>query len=159
AGAARMAIAGYLGDHVAFAAAREVLKGWLGDRSAWHGFQFTSSAWQAYPDHPVPINALGTTKPDSLGTSRSIDGVLPEVQAKAAEPAGTPPTFVWDVVTGPTCTSEVWRTLEPIVLQALLVTRAGRLSWGETFWNPWSANDEAIERAFAWMDANGATLL
>ena len=147
AGASRMAIARYLGDTVDFQRAVEVFKGWLGDRNAYAGFDWGELHWQADEDQPVGINPAGATKLDSAGVSRNIDGVLPDDQRRASGPAGTPPSFVWP----PAKTNYVYEALQGVLLQAILVARAGRQNWGGVTWDPWAASGEAIRRAFEWL--------
>ena len=53
AGAARVAIALYLGDDAELARAATVFHGWLGDRAAYAGFEYGDVTWQCDPSKPV----------------------------------------------------------------------------------------------------------
>jgi hypothetical protein len=78
AGASRVAVDLYLGDKADLVRAAQVFKGWLGDRSAYAGFTYGDTAWQADPSKPVGINPKGATK-----RGHTIDGVLPDDQRRA----------------------------------------------------------------------------
>ena len=85
AGAARAAIAAYLGDSAEMARTAQVFRGWLGDRSAYAGFTYGDLSWQCDPAHPVGINATGCTK-----NGVDIGGSLPEEMRRGGTFHGRP---------------------------------------------------------------------
>ncbi len=123
AGAARAAIAAYLGDSAEMARTALVFRGWLGDRSAYADFQFGDLSWQCDPSKPVGINPTGCTK-----NGVNIDGAQPEEMRRGG-------VFAWP----PTYTGYAWEALQGAVLQAELLRVAGYDSWN------WS--DRALLRA------------
>jgi hypothetical protein len=127
AGASRMAVAAYLGERAELDRAARVLRGWLGDRSAWTGFRFGKTWWQADPDEPVGVNPKGATK-----QGHSIDGVLPDDQRRAGPFAWPPPR-----------TNYTWGALQGAFAQAVILDRAGYDVWG------WQ--DRALLRAVRWL--------
>jgi hypothetical protein len=72
AGAARAAIAGYLGDSGQLARTAQVFRGYLGDRTAYAGFSYGELSWQCDPAHPVGIN------PPCTRLGIDIGGVIPD---------------------------------------------------------------------------------
>ena len=124
AGAARVAIALYLGDEADLAAAAAVHRGWLGERSSYAGFQFGALSWQADESRPIGINRRGATR-----SGINIDGALPEEMRRggtlAARPA--PTGYPWEALQGATVTTE-------------LLARNG-------YPNAWSWGDSALVRA------------
>ena len=127
AGAARVAIAAYLGDRADLARAARVFKGWLGDRSAYSGFTFKDRAWQAAPNRPVGINPKGAAK-----YGHPIGGALPDDQRRGGG-------FVWP----PPKENYVYSALQGALAQAVILHRAG--------YPVWKWEDEALRRAFAWL--------
>lgn len=123
AGAARAAIAAYLGDSAEMARTAQVFRGYLGDRSAYAGFTYGDLSWQCDPAKPVGINASGCTK-----NGIEIGGSLPEEMRRGG-------AFAWP----PAFTGYAWEGLQGAVLQAELLRVAGYDSWG------WS--DRALLRA------------
>ncbi len=73
AGAARAAIAIYLGNRYQLARTAKVFHGYLGDRAAYAGFRYGDLSWQCNPAKPVGINPKGCIKAGHV-----IDGVLPD---------------------------------------------------------------------------------
>ena len=107
AGAARAAIAVYLGDATELARTARVFQGWLGDRSVYAGFKYgTDTSWQADTSHAVAIDAVGSTKAYD-GTDIALDGALPDEMRRGD-------TFRW----APTYTGYPWEALQGAVLQA-----------------------------------------
>lgn len=123
AGAARAAIALYLGDSSELAATANVFRGWLGDRSAYAGFSFGDLSWQCDPAKPVAVAPAGCVK-----GGVKIDGALPEEMRRGG-------AFTWP----PAETGYAWEGLQGAVLQADLLYRAGYATWA------WS--DRALYRA------------
>lgn len=109
AGASRAAVAAYLGDRVELDRVAQVFKGWLGDRSAYAGFKFGDTSWQANPSAPVGINPLGAVK-----QGHSIDGALPDDMRRGG-------SFHWP----PGETDYPWGALQGAVVQAEILRRAG----------------------------------
>jgi alginate lyase len=129
AGAARAAIAGYLGDTAEMARTAQVFRGWLGDRAAYAGFVYGDLSWQCDATRPVGINPTGCSKSGVV-----IDGALPEEMRRGG-------TFTWP----PTPTGYAWEALQGAVLQAELLRVAGYDSWN------WS--DRALLRAVRFLYA------
>lgn len=127
AGAARVAIARYIGDTNDIVTAANIFKGWLGDRTAYSGFEFGDLAWQYDPTKPVAINPLGATK-----NGNNIDGVLPDDQRRGCG-------YQW-----PPCKENyTWEALQGATVQAQLLARAG--------YNVWAWSDKALFRAVNWL--------
>jgi hypothetical protein len=129
AGAARAAIAAYLGDTAEMARTAQVFRGWLGDRSAYAGFTFGDLSWQCDSSKPVAINATGCVK-----SGVNIDGALPEEMRRGG-------TFQWP----PVSTGYAWEALQGALLQAELLRNAG--------YDPWSWSDKALLRAVRFLYA------
>jgi hypothetical protein len=127
AGASRMAVAVYLGDRADLDRAARVLRGWLGDRSAWTGFRFGKTWWQADPDEPVGVNPKGASL-----QGHPVDGVLPDDQRRAGRFAWPPPR-----------TNYTWGALQGAFAQAVILDRAG--------YDVWSWQDRALLRAVRWL--------
>ena len=123
AGAARAAIAAYLGDTAEMARTAQVFRGWLGDRTAYAGFIYGDLSWQCDAAKPVGINPTGCTKGGVV-----IDGALPEEMRRGG-------AFQWP----PVATGYAWEALQGAVLQAEILRVAGYDSWN------WS--DKAMLRA------------
>ncbi len=123
AGAARAAIAAYLGDGAEMARTAMVFQGWLGDRSVYAGFTYGDLSWQCDPTHPVGVNPAGC-----MNGAVSIDGVLPDDMRRGGK-------FQWP----PIPTGYEWEALQGATLEAELLTRAGYPAW------QWS--DQALRRA------------
>jgi len=126
AGASRIAADLYLGDKADLAKAAQVFKGWLGDRTAYAGFTYGDTSWQADPSKPVGINPKGATK-----NGRNIDGVLPDDQRRAGG-------FSWPAPKE----NYVWEGLQGAVVQAELLAHAG--------YDAWNWSDRAMWRAVNW---------
>ena len=127
AGAARMAVAIYLGDAVELDRAATIFRGWLGDRAAYSSFTWGDLAWQCDPAAPVGINPVGCRR-----AGHSIDGVLPDDQRRSGG-------FRWP----PPKENYVWEALQGATLQAELLTRVGYPAWD------WG--DKALLRAVTWL--------
>lgn len=127
AGAARVAIAIYLGDRSELARAAQVFKGYLGDRSAYAGFSFGDLWWQCDPQRPVGVNPAGCTI-----QGHSVDGVLTDDQRRGGE-------FTWP----PPQENYAWEGLQGALVQAQLLQRAGYPAW------EWE--DRALLRAVTWL--------
>ena len=127
AGAARAAIALYLGDAVELDQVATVFRGWLGDRTAYAAFTWGSLSWQCDQATPVGINPVGCQR-----AGHSIDGVLPDDQRRAGG-------FRWP----PPKENYVWEALQGATLEAELLNRAGYPAW------KWG--DQALLRAVTWL--------
>jgi hypothetical protein len=124
AGAARAAIAAYLGDATEMARVAQVFRGYLGDRTAYASFVYGDDlSWQCDPAKPVGVNPSGCTK-----NGISIDGALPE-EMRRGGPFAWPPTY----------TGYAWEGLQGAVLQAELLRHAG--------YDAWAWSDRALLRA------------
>jgi len=127
AGAARAAIALYLGDTVELTRTAQVFKGYLGDRSAYAGFTYGGLSWQCDQANPVGINPEGC-----LIAGNSVDGVLADEQRRSGN-------FEWP----PPQEGYVWEGLQGAIVQAQILHRAGYPAW------EWE--DSALLRAFTWL--------
>lgn len=127
AGAARAAVAFYLGDAVELDRTATVFRGWLGDRTAYADFSWGNRSWQCDQAAPVGINPVGCQR-----AGHSIDGVLPDDQRRAGG-------FRWP----PPKENYVWEALQGATLEAELLTRAGYPAWD------WA--DKALLRAVTWL--------
>lgn len=127
AGAARIAVAAYLGDREDLTRAAAVFRGWLGEREAYAGFRYGDLAWQADRRQPVGVNPAGAAR-----DGHSLDGVLPDDQRR-----GGP--FRWP----PPKEGYVWEALQGALVQAALLERAGH--------DPWEWGDRALLRAVRWL--------
>lgn len=123
AGAARAAVAAYLGDATELARVATVFRGWLGDRSAYAGFKYGDLAWQCDPAKPVGINPTGCTR-DGI----ALDGSLPEELRRGGG-------LMWP----PTQTDYAWEGLQGAMLQAEILARHG--------YDTWSWSNRAMLRA------------
>ncbi|MGH7151393.1 MAG: alginate lyase family protein [Planctomycetota bacterium] len=132
AGGSRAAVARYLGDDEELARVARVFKGWLGDREAYSQFVFGPLWWQSDPLAPVGINPMGAT----LG-GFSVDGVLPDDQRRSGQ-------FFWP----PPQENYVYEALQGALLQAVVLHRAG--------YDVWEWEDQALLRAFTWLDVQAA---
>lgn len=146
AGAARAAVAVYLGDEAELEQTARVFKGWLGDREAYDGFEYGRLGWQADPENPVGVNPVGATK-----EGHDISGALPEEMRRAG-------LFRWP----PRQTDYAWEGLQGAIVQAEILHRAGYPAWewedqallravrflynigweaeGDDEWQPWLIN-------------------
>jgi hypothetical protein len=109
AGAARVAIAAYLGDTAQLARAAEVFHGYVGSRSSYAGFKYGDLSWQCDAAKPVGINPAGCTKSGVV-----IDGAIPDDMRRGG-------TFHWP----PTATGYPWEAMQGALLQAELLHAAG----------------------------------
>jgi hypothetical protein len=122
AGAARAAVAGYLGDAGQLARTAQVFRGYLGDRTAYTGFSFGELSWQCDPVKPVGIN------PPCTRLGIDIGGVMPDDMRRGG-PLQWPPSS----------TGYPWEGLQGAVLQAELLRAQG--------YDAWSWSNKAILRA------------
>ena len=133
AGAARAAIAAYLGDATEMARTATVFKGWLGDRTAYAGFKFGSDlSWQADTSKLVAINPAGSTKSYD-GASILLSGALPDEMRRGG-------SFHW----APSYTGYPWEALQGATLQAEILNHAG--------YDTWRWSDSALARAAKWLN-------
>lgn len=123
AGAARAAIAAYLGDSAEMARTALVFRGYLGDRSAYAGFKYGDLSWQCDPARPVGINPTGCSR-----SGINLDGALPEEMRRGGG-------LRWP----PAPTGYPWEGLQGAVLQAELLRVAG--------YDAWNWSDRALLRA------------
>ncbi len=127
AGASRVAIAAYIGDVAEVERCAQILKGWLGDRESYSGFDWGDLSWQVDPGTPVGVNPLGA-RLDGC----PVGGVLPDDQRRCGS---------WPSSAG--CqTNYVYEALQGVVLQAIVLRRAG--------YDVWRWEDRAIGRAVWW---------
>jgi hypothetical protein len=127
-GAARAAVAAYLGNKKEIARVAQVFKGWLGDRSSYAAFQYGADlSWQCNPAIPVGINPKGCVR-----EGHSLDGVLPDDQRRAGK-------FTWP----PPQENYVYEALQGAMVQAVILQRAG--------YNVFQWQDQALLRAFQWL--------
>lgn len=122
AGAARAAVAGYLGDSGQLARTAQVFRGYLGDRTAYAGFSYGELSWQCDPSHPVGIN------PPCTRSGIDIGGVMPDDLRRGGG-------LQWP----PASTGYPWEGLQGAVLQAELLRAQG--------YDAWSWSNKAILRA------------
>lgn len=144
AGAARAAIAAYLGDTAELARTATVFRGWLGDRSAYAGFDYGDLSWQCDPLHPVGIDAVGCSR---LGIA--LDGALPEEMRRGGTLQWPPATtdYAWEGMQGAVLQAELlrvqgydaWSWSSKALLRAtrFLYDRAGWPATGDDEWQPW----------------------
>ena len=127
AGASRIAASLYLGDTADVQRAANVLRGFLGDRSAYAGFRaFGSEAlsWACSSATATPVD------PSCTKSGINVDGAIIEDVSRGG-PLRWPP--------GDTGKSYTLETMQGLVLQAELLSRAGYPAW------TWSSS--AIKRA------------
>jgi len=129
AGAARIAVARYLGDEADLAAAVRVFRGYLGDRAVYARFQFGDPEWQADPSAPVPINPAGSVKNGYVVDGAVVDDV------RRCECAVTSPAPKENYQ---------WEAMQGIVTQATLLDAAG-------YDDVWRWSDAAIARAVGFL--------
>jgi hypothetical protein len=128
AGAARIAIARYLGDRADLQRAATVFYGWLGNRNAYAGFNYGSDlSWQCNPSQPVPVNP-----PGCMIAGQVADGILTDDQRRAG-------SFTWP----PPQENYVWEALQGTAAQAWMLSRAGypAFEWEQ----------QALLRAVTWL--------
>jgi hypothetical protein len=124
AGAARAAVAVYLGDKVELERTAAVFHAYLGDTSAYNDFEYdVDLSWQCDPFHPVGINPSGCLKEGHL-----IDGALTEEMRRGD-------SFQWP----PFKTGYAWEALQGAFVQAEILNR-------ESF-PTWDWQDKALLRA------------
>lgn len=128
-GASRVAAALFLEDDVDLARAVSVFRGWLGDRSAYAGFKFGDTSWQADPAAPVGINAKGSTR-----NGIDVDGCLPDDQRRTGGLTADPPAGNY-----------VRAAISHSFVSAALLWNAGI--------DVFSASDEALRRAVRFFTA------
>jgi hypothetical protein len=126
-GAARAAVAAYLGDTTELARTARVLRSWLDVESDPGTFEFGELSWQCDSLRPMGINPAGCTR-----DGQSIDGVLPDDQRRSG-------AFTWP----PPKENYVWEALQGALVQAAILHRAGypAFQWG----------DSALLRAARWL--------
>jgi hypothetical protein len=127
AGAARAALARYLGDTAELARTAQVFHGWLGDRGSYAGFKYGDVSWQCDSTKPVGINPKGCAK-----SGRVLDGALPDDMRRGG-------SFQWP----PASTGYPWEAMQGATLQALILDRAG--------YDAFAWNDRAILRAASFL--------
>jgi hypothetical protein len=131
AGAARAAVAIYLGDHEVREDTARVFKGYLGDRSSYAGFEYrVDMSWHYDENNKVGINPKGATKIYN-GVKYSIDGALPEEMRRSGS-FQMPP--VKSDLSGYT-----WEGMQAITVMAEILYRAG--------YNVYEWEEQAILRA------------
>jgi hypothetical protein len=114
AGAARAAIALYLGDRAELERTAAIFHGYLGDTSVYNGFTYGADlSWQCDPYHPVGVNPSGCLKEGHV-----IDGALPEEMRRGGG-------FQWPPIT----TGYAWEALQGAFVQAEILNRAGFPTW------------------------------
>jgi len=87
-----------------------VFRGFLGDRASYDAFLWTQDlSWQADEDAPVGINPVGAVK-----QGVDIDGALPE-EMRRGDSFQSPPEP----------TGYVWEALQGILVEAVILDRAG----------------------------------
>ncbi|HSS35169.1 MAG TPA: DNRLRE domain-containing protein [Patescibacteria group bacterium] len=123
AGAARAAIARYLGDSGQLARTSQIFHGWLGDRASYAGFKYGDLSWQCDSTKPVGINPTGCSK-----SGHVLDGALPDDMRRGGG-------FQWP----PASTGYPWEAMQGVLLQALILDRAG--------YDTFAWNNRAILRA------------
>lgn len=112
-GAARIAIAIYLGDSLQLKKAAAVFKGFLGDRASYAGFSYGSDlSWQCTESRPVGID------PGCVKNGINLDGAIPDEMRRGA-------SLQWP----PASTQYPWELMQGAVLQAELLQRAGYPAW------------------------------
>jgi hypothetical protein len=129
AGASRLAVAIYLGDHEEIERTATVFRGFVGEKAGWRDFKFGERWWQ--PDNAsrdYGINPVG-----SQIDSHPVGGVLPDDQRR-----GGP--FSWP----PPRENYVYEALQGAVAQAVMLERLGMPAW------QWG--DRALLRAFEWLN-------
>ena len=143
AGAARAAVAGYLGDSAQMARTAQVFRGYLGDRAAYAGFTYGELSWQCDPLRPVGIN------PPCSRAGINLDGVLPDDMRRGGAlqwpPAST--GYPWEGMQGAVLQAELlrvqgydaWSWSNRALLRAttFLYNRAGWPATGDDEWQPW----------------------
>lgn len=153
AGGSRAAVAVYLQDWDDLARAAQVFKGYLGDRNSYSNFVYSRGvAWQSDTNNPVGINPQGATLSYTTnGTTYvyNVDGVLPDDQRRSAS---NDIDFVWNTTNSPpwnptnvppTGEEYVYEALQGVLLQAVILNRAG--------YDTWEWENRAILRAYRWM--------
>lgn len=128
AGAARTAIALYLGDGAELARSVEVFRGWLGNRGAYSGFTYGDKSWQYDPAKPVGINPLGATK-----NGHNIDGALPEEMRRSGSFRYPFPKENY-----------AYEALQGAIVQAEILYKAG-------YKDVYAWSDQALLRAYTWL--------
>ena len=132
-GATRAAIAVYLGDGADLARTAQVFKGFLGDRASYAAFDFGDDlSWQCDPSRPVGINPSGC-----LRWGQTFDGIIPDDQRRSG-------VYVWPAPHE----NYVWESLQGLLAQAVILSRAG--------YPVWDWENRALLRAVRWLhDVNG----
>jgi hypothetical protein len=130
-GAARVAVALYLGDRADVDNAVLVMRGWLGDRSVYTGFSFGELTWQADPLQPVAVQPKGATR-----EGYPLDGLLAEELRRCG-------AFQWP----PCLPGYSWGALEGAIVTLYMLHRQGLPA------REWS--DRALLRAYSWLYGPG----
>ncbi len=124
AGAARAAIAVYLGDLEDLGRTAQVFKGLLGDAESYAGFRYRRDpSWHADPQRPLGVNPAGT-----MIDEFAVGGMLPEEMRRGC-PFQVPPCP----------THYPWEALQGIVVEAVILSNQG--------YDVWNWSDQAIFRA------------
>ncbi|HET8786727.1 MAG TPA: alginate lyase family protein, partial [Candidatus Limnocylindrales bacterium] len=122
AGAARAAVASYLGDSAQLARTAQVFRGWLGDRAAYASFSYGDLSWQCATGQPVGIN------PPCVKSGIDIGGALPDDMRRGG-------ALHWP----PSATGYPWEALQGAVLEAEILRARG--------YDAWSWSNKALLRA------------
>ena len=122
AGAARAAVAAYLGDSAQLARTAQVFRGWLGDRTAYAGFTYGDLSWQCNTSQPVGID------PPCVKSGIDIGGAIPDDMRRGG-------SLQWP----PSATGYPWEALQGAVLEAELLRAQG--------YDAWSWSNRALLRA------------
>jgi hypothetical protein len=122
AGAARAAVAAYLGDSAQLARTAAVFRGWLGDRTAYASFTYGDLSWQCSTGQPVGIN------PPCSKSGVDIGGALPDDMRRGG-------SLHWP----PSATGYPWEALQGAVLEAEILRAQG--------YDAWSWSNKALLRA------------
>lgn len=173
AGASRIAVDLYLGDGTDLARAAEVFRGYLGDRSAYTGFAFGDTSYQADPTRPVGINPAGATK-----SGVDIDGAIPDDMRRGCsfQPVPCHTDYAWEAMQGVVVQAELlsrhgmpafaWSDAAVLraaeYLQRLDAAYGGWWAAGDDTWQPWlinhaygthlAATDGGPGKVFGWTD-------
>jgi hypothetical protein len=143
AGAARAALAAYLGDSGQLARTAQVFRGYLGDRGAYAGFTFGELSWQCDPLRPVGVN------PPCSRAGINLDGVLPDDLRRGGSLQWPPivTNYPWEAMQGAIVQAELlriqghdaWSWSDRALLRAtrFLYDRAGWPATGDDSWQPW----------------------
>jgi Alginate lyase len=169
AGAARAAIAIYLGDSAQLARTARVFKGFLGDRASYAGFNYGDLSWQCDPAKPVGIDVA------CVKSGIALDGAIPD-EMRRGGPLKWPPAttlYPWELMQGAVVEAELlqragypaWSWQNRALLRAakFLYNRAGWPATSNDDWQPWlldfrygtsfrTTGKTHVGKNFAWTD-------